>query len=395
MRPPADPAPRCGRPTALEELAVDSSREEDLGVYQMLWDCSYCGASKLLARDHKHCPNCGGAQDPTWRYFPEDADKVKVEDHVYIGKDVICAACQAPNAAGAAFCGACGAELDGSKAVQLRGDQAADEGAAFAADTARAARDEHRAAKLAAQAARQAEADAAHGAPPPAPEESGGSKGKIAGIGCGVLLLLAVVCGGLGFWWFGRTTVATIEATSRSWTTTIQVEEKQSVRESAWKESVPSGAERVSCRSEKRDSRSVSDGETCKNVRKDQGDGTFKEVKECKPKTKQEAVMGEKCDYTVNKWARTREAKATGGPKDAVAYPDPKLRRTGDCVGCERAGAKAEVFTIQWRESGGKRALSCDTTRSIWDKVQVGSKWKGPVGVNKDFVDCAKLQPAG
>lgn len=372
---------------------MDPTREEDLGVYQMLWDCSYCGAAKLLARDHKHCPNCGGAQDPTWRYFPEDADKVKVEDHVYIGKDVICGACEAPNAAGAAYCGACGAELDGSKSVQLRASQAADEGQAFGADTARAAREEHRAAKSAAAAARQAEADAAHGAPPPAPASA--SKGKLAGLGCLGVFVAMIVCAGGFFWWSGRTTEATIEATARTWTTTIEVEEKQSVRESAWKESVPSGAERVSCRDEKRDSRSVPDGETCANVRKDQGDGTFKEVRECKPKTKQEAVMGQKCDYTVFKWARTREAKATGGPKDPVAYPDPKLRRTGDCVGCERAGAKAERFTIQWKAAGDSRALSCDTTRSIWDKVQVGSKWKGPVGVNKGFVDCAKLKPAG
>lgn len=376
-----------------KEPAVDPTREEDLGVYQMLWDCSYCGAAKLLARDHKHCPNCGGAQDPSWRYFPEDADKVAVEDHVYVGKDVICAACTAPNAAGSAYCGACGAELDGSKAVDLRAQQAAEEGEGFAADSARAARDEHRAARQAAQAARQADADAAHGAP--RPEPAGSNKGKIAGVGCLALFFGAVLCAG-GLWWYGsRTTEAVVEATALSWTTTIQVEEKQSVRESAWKESVPSSAERVSCHSEKRDTRTVSDGETCKNVRKDQGDGTFKEVKECKPKTKQEAVNGQKCDYTVNKWVRTREAKASGGPADKVAYPDAKLRRSGDCVGCERAGDKAERFTIQWRDAGGKRALSCDTTRSIWDKVKVGSKWKGPVGVKKDFVDCAKIKPAG
>lgn len=198
------------------------AREEDLGTYQMLWDCSYCGAPKLLARDHKHCPNCGGAQDPSWRYFPADEDKVKVEDHVYVGKDVICAACEAPNAAHAAYCSACGAELDGSKQVRLRGEQAAAEGEGFAADSAKAARAEAKAEKAAADAARRAATDAAHGAPPP-DEKKGGMGGKLAGLGCVGLLIGAALCGGVFMFWKKD---AQLEATSLGWTATIAVEEK-------------------------------------------------------------------------------------------------------------------------------------------------------------------------
>ena len=29
-------------------------------VFEMLWDCSYCSAKKLLGLTHRHCPNCGG-----------------------------------------------------------------------------------------------------------------------------------------------------------------------------------------------------------------------------------------------------------------------------------------------------------------------------------------------
>ena len=73
-----------------------AERSTDLGTYQMLWDCPYCGTPKLLALDHKHCPACGGAQDPTRRYFPKDDEKIAVEGHVFVGKDKICGACEAP-----------------------------------------------------------------------------------------------------------------------------------------------------------------------------------------------------------------------------------------------------------------------------------------------------------
>lgn len=364
------------------------TREDDLGTYQMLWDCPYCGLQKLLALDHKHCPDCSCAQDPTRRYFPTDADKVKVEDHVFVGKDLICAGCGAPNAAAASFCGGCGAELEGGKAVRVRAPQVAAEGAAFVADSAKAARDEAKDAQRAETAARQAAADARHGAPPVEDTKSGVGR-KLAGVGCGGLFLAALVCGGVFVFWKKD---VQLEATALSWTTTIAVEEKQSVTASAWRDELPAGAERVSCRPEKRGSKSVQDGEDCKTVRKDQGDGTFKESKQCAPKSRQEDVMADKCTYTALKWVKTRDAKATGDKSKPVSWADPKLRRTGECVGCERVGSKTEAYTIQWREAGGKKTHSCTAPRAQWDKVKVGDKHRLPVGVMSGAVDCSAIK---
>ena len=50
------------------------------GTYQMLWDCKFCGTQKLLGVTHRHCPNCGAAQDPERRYFPAEADMVALEN---------------------------------------------------------------------------------------------------------------------------------------------------------------------------------------------------------------------------------------------------------------------------------------------------------------------------
>ena len=118
------------------------TRQHDLGTYQMLWDCAYCGAAKLLALDHRHCPSCGGAQDPERRYFPSDEDKVAVEDHQFVGGDWQCAACESPNATGADFCVNCGAGREEDASVRHRADRGAAQGEAFASDSVEQAKKE-------------------------------------------------------------------------------------------------------------------------------------------------------------------------------------------------------------------------------------------------------------
>src|SRR3954463_12995645 len=88
-------------------------------TYEMQWDCKFCGTKKLLGKTHRFCPNCGAQQDPTWRYFPADSEKVAIQDHIYVGADTICKACQTLNSGKAEFCGNCGAPLsDAAHAAQ-------------------------------------------------------------------------------------------------------------------------------------------------------------------------------------------------------------------------------------------------------------------------------------
>src|SRR5262245_36399297 len=103
------------------------------GVYEMLWDCAFCGTRKLLGKTHRHCPACGAPQDPARRYFPSDDEKVAVKDHVFVGVDRVCPACGAPGSRAAAHCGGCGAALDGGKDVALKTDGPAAPAAAAAA----------------------------------------------------------------------------------------------------------------------------------------------------------------------------------------------------------------------------------------------------------------------
>jgi hypothetical protein len=64
----------------LGDISVNSEydeqgrRVEDLGVYEMIWDCRFCGSSALPARSARFCPHCGAAQEPAARRFPSDEE---------------------------------------------------------------------------------------------------------------------------------------------------------------------------------------------------------------------------------------------------------------------------------------------------------------------------------
>src|SRR6185295_10750417 len=88
-------------------------------VYEMLWDCAYCGTRKLLGKTHRFCPKCGAPQDPEKRYFPTEDEKVAVEDHVYVGADRLCGNCGSAMSAKALHCTQCGAPLEGAREVKL------------------------------------------------------------------------------------------------------------------------------------------------------------------------------------------------------------------------------------------------------------------------------------
>jgi hypothetical protein len=356
-----------------------------LSEFQMLWDCPNCGTEKLLGLDHRFCPACGTPQDPEKRYFPEEADKIAVEDHQFTGADRHCPSCDTANAALAEFCAACGSPMEGSTEAKQRGDQLSDTSGQFEGDSSDAARQEHRQAKLDQEAARKA---AMAGEPPP--EEEGGSGAGVAaaGMGLGMMAMLAVgfvmvgLCCGLMFW----KQEATIEVTGHTWERTVVVEANKLVKKSDWKDSVPSKAKNVRCSKEKRSTKKVKDGETCKTRRKDNGDGTFTEKEECKHKYKEEPVYDEKCSYEIKDWTRVRTAKADGTSKK----PSPKWPNTNLKSG-EREGKKDEKYVVSFEDDSGKKR-SCKTSEKTWASLDVGSSYTGSVSVVGGGVDCSSLK---
>ncbi|MCB9714610.1 MAG: zinc ribbon domain-containing protein [Myxococcales bacterium] len=358
-------------------------RSEEIGTYEMLWDCPHCNTPKLLGIQHRHCPACGAPQDPSARYYPSDEDKVAVEDHVYHGADLICPACTTANAAIARFCVGCGSPIGGdAEAAAARSEQQVGQGEAFGGETSKDALAEARARR---DAQRQ-QAQQAHAGPKP-----GMSRGlKIGLVVGGVVLVVAVLVFVLFFW--KRET--TVEVKAVAWERTIEVQEFKEVRDSAWCDEVPSGARKVSRKQEKRSTKKVQDGEECVKKRKDNRDGTFKEIKECKPKFREEPVYDDKCYFEIDRWTTVRTEQARGSSNDpAPSWPAVELREPGTCKGCDREGERAETYSLTFVDLDGE-SHECEVERAVWDQAEVGAKWKAEVGVVTTSLDCGSFTPA-
>lgn len=329
-------------------------------VYEMFWDCGNCGTKELLGVTQRFCPNCGAPQDPKRRYFPTDDRKVAVADHVFVGADKVCPACDAPNSAKAEFCTTCGSPMDAAKGVKLVAGGNSVRDRSFVGDAPKE--------------------------PPPPPSSTGRT---LLWLVLGGILLIAVCCGVWRFW----TGEAGLKVTGHTWERTVEIEEFRTVNDGAWRESVPSGAFGERCFEKKKDTKQVPDGEDCKTVKVDNGDGTFKEQQKCTTKYRSEDVMGTWCDFQVNRWASLRTEKATGTSR--VPEPSwPVVQVTGCAtLGCTREGTRNATYTLNVDQEG-KDPTTCSVEEALWKQAEVGSTWVAEERMLTG-IDCSTLRPSG
>ncbi len=324
--------------------------ESSGGVFQMLWDCAFCGTAHLLGKTNRYCPSCGAPQDETKRYFPPPGKEVAA-NHDFEGVDVKCPACATPNGARANNCCHCGSPLNEAAKVK--------------------------------QLAERSNAPVAPIAPAKKP---GLSLAVKAAIGGGVLLLGVIAVGVL----WKKEVSATVEG--HSWKREIAIESLQQVSESAWRDAVPSDAYAMSCSKEQRSTKKIADGETCHTRDVDRGDGTFERKNVCETKYKSEPVYDDKCRYTVDRWKRSRAVTAQGGLDDAPAWPAVSLRQPGTCRGCEREGAKTQEYIVAL--GGPQNAkFNCDKPEAEWRAYKKGGKYPLQVRVLTGGADCSSLKP--
>jgi hypothetical protein len=320
-------------------------------VYEMVWDCRYCGAQKLLGLTHRHCPNCGAAQDPNARYFPADHEKVAVENHAYVGADMQCGYCGAASSRRAHNCGRCGAALVEGAEVQRHGDT----GAGILLPSSPAT-------------------------PPPRPAW------KIL-LPTAALLLVAVTVV-LLVWKKDQTLVVA----GHSWRRTVNIERFAPVTQSAWCDELPSGASDVTRRREQRGSKRVADGEDCQTRKKDRGDGTFAEERECTARFKEEPVFDQKCAFSIVKWSAVRQEVAQARGLAAPRWPTVTLARPGcSGVGCEREGARSEQYTVLFRDAKGQE-YRCDLDEKAWSGYVGGRRYAGKLHALTGSLDCGSLR---
>jgi hypothetical protein len=344
----------------------------------MLWDCRFCSTKKLLGVTHRHCPNCGAAQDPAWRYFPAEADMVELKDHKYVGADKVCPACSQPNSAASTYCSECGADLATGKVAQVQADRIIGTGVAES-DTRHDVVKERF----------DAEMKRVGAAPASKPILLGLRKKELAIIGGVVLLALLVI--GIVYAVTYRNEVSG-SVTAMSWERTIDIQDFQPRGDSGWDETVPGDAYGRSCVQKQRSTRQVASGshQECKDV--DQGDGSFR--RECHSVTdyRDEPVYDQWCTYTVDRWAYRRSAKASGnGEQPPPAWPAYTLASGTGRYGQEKAGGQHESYTVAVRDSDGKERRCDFDQQSKWSQYDVGMKVRLKVTITGS-PDCDTLK---
>lgn len=374
VTPPSVPAseavPTPSAPPA--PVRVGDTTTYDEGVYEMLWDCKFCGTEKLLGKTHKFCPTCGATQDPEWRYFPSDDEKVAVKDHVFVGEDKMCPSCNSLMAGNVEFCTRCGApQTEAARAKKL---STRTRGMNEKFD-----REDRDARQLA----------EARGLNAPAPK----AKGRPWWV-YGIILL---VVGGIGFALFSifakRETVGTVQAFE--WERSISIDAYSAVPGRSVCTSMPVDAYSVSRNYEQVGSRSVPDGEDCSMQQIDQGDGTFRQQRVCTTRYRQEPVYDYVCSYVVNRWTPSRTARNTGTKETALSWPDPALACGGGAtrLGCERESGRNETYTLKF--SAGEKRYDCAVPFNLWDNARLEQAFTFQVGIVFDNPDCSTVQPAG
>ncbi|MBX3061451.1 MAG: zinc ribbon domain-containing protein [Anaerolineae bacterium] len=313
-------------------------------VFQMLWDCRFCGTKKLLGLDHRHCPNCGAPQNPEWRYFPSEADIkfVTDKDYTYSGADVICPFCQQPNSKAAKFCVSCGGDLVNAKDAAIKGRIDSKDAKSQVDDVVKE--------KFERDLGIQAK-----------PQKLLGGINPAIPIILIVGLIIACIAGFI--YLNGSTYESRLSVTSVNWETGVTMQQLVAQSGRDWRDSVPGGAYNVSCQPQQR-AYQESVQVQCGYDFVDQGDGTGKRVPKYCTETQTRYETDQMCSYTVDVWVTLRDITASGGLNEPIATPvfsapvgTGRIRRTGDYL----------ILRVNFRDTQGGQAYEYNPqTESEW-----------------------------
>ena len=373
--PPSDPfsfPPPAPQEPAPQEPAPKGSRVEQAGVYEMVWDCQYCGSKGLPARTHKFCPNCGAAQETDSRRFPSDAEKKAVAaGYQYKGASLICPACNTVNEGDAQFCQQCGAPVSEAARAKTVATQQRTANQAFAADAERNVQQEELDADLAKTKA------------------ASGKQGGIPWVKIAIVAVIGLIIVGVLMALFWKKDVQA-QVSELNWERIVFIEAFSAVPDGTWCDSMPGDAYNVSRSQRQRSTNRIPDGEECSTRRVDQGDGTFREERVCQTIYREEPVYDDYCSFTVNRWVSSRQADASGVlGRQEPAWPNANLRG-GSGLGAERESGRNADYRVVFQ--AGDKTYTCTLNdESRWRQIEVGATFNLPVGVITGSPDCSVL----
>lgn len=183
----------------------------------------------------------------------------------------------------------------------------------------------------------------------------------------GIAGLLVIALGVLAFFWFTPDT-RTGAITGHKWRNVIDIETFKQVRDGSWEHYVPGDAYNRNCYRKQ-------DGTTCTTVNK---------VTVCTP------TYDTWCDYTVDRWVKTREVVTKAEFRDDPApwWGDPNLYHT-ELYGNEREGKRSEYrwFVVAASDS----TTVCRVDQQRWESTNTG----GAITLKKRKLfgwDCGSLR---
>jgi hypothetical protein len=291
--------------------------------------------------------------------------------------------CGTLNSGGSHFCQNCGASLEEGIQAQTLGEQTRGLHESFESSGSRDVVKEEFDAEM-----------TRIGAKPKKKGEGQGMNMRVVGFVVLAIIALAAVA-----FFFLRTEERTVVVTGHGWEHTIRVEEYASFTDSSWRDSRPSGYN-VSmvpgtCVERQRSTRQVPDGEECRVVRSDNGDGTFTERNVCTTTYRSEPVYDDWCQWRGERYELFDTFTSSGVDLNTF-WPEVSL----DCANQQRIGCQREernsTYWITFESEDGEQSYRCNFPISQWQAAEEGDRFTVQVRVmDEGSADCRSLEPVG
>src|SRR5581483_1575309 len=339
--------------------------QEELGYVELEWTCKNCGTRNPGTR--KNCISCGAAMDaPTQFQLPAQQELIKDDAKLStagIGPDVACPYCGTRNPANATTCKQCGGDLRDARARMAGGvlgafdDTPQPEIKCQTCGTLNPAN---------ALKCKSCGASLQRPKPAPAPQAAAPPRGFNALLIGGIVALL-LLCAGAGYFLFGRTTDTIGTVASVNWQRTIAIMAQATVRDAAWQDQIPAGANVLGCEWKPRrysDLPEPNSEKVCGTPYViDQGNGTGKVVQDC-----QYLVKEQYCSFTRLQWSVVDTLAARGTDFNPY-WPALSLQNQ------QREGNRAEEYHVLF-DARGERHTYSPANANEFAKYKIGSQWK-------------------
>jgi len=207
-------------------------------------------------------------------------------------------------------------------------------------------------------------------------------------VGSGVVFAALVV--GLVVFLLAGSRGKSFEIATHEWRREIPIETLTTLDESEWCNRMPSDATKVSRHRELRDTRQIRDGETCSNVRVEEG-GRTTTRRECTERWRDEPIYDDRCSFTVNRWRTARTESASGPRSQEPRWPPVKLETAGQGPGAEREGPGKERYVVVVVDTKDAKT-ECDLDRAHWAGLPAAGRLDGSVAPLTGKLDCASLK---